>query len=300
MSSPFFSVVVPTRMRPERLSTCVDGLGRLTYPRERFEVIVVDDGSVNEQRVEAPDGLRVRVIRQEHAGPAAARNLGAAQAEGDHLAFLDDDCVPHAGWLTAFADRFAKLSEPVLGGCTVNGLPDNAFSTASQLLVSYLYAYYRRGGTSQPAFFASNNLALSAAAFRQLGGFSTRFRLAAGEDRDLCARALDAGLELEYVPDAIITHAHALGLRTFARQHFDYGRGAFTFHRPRNDGRRGGLPRPEPARFYLGLLSYPFTVAPRRSRLALGALLALSQVANASGFFHEALSKRHPTTIGPG
>jgi GT2 family glycosyltransferase len=287
-------------MRPERLSACIEGLGRLSYPRERLEVIVVDDGSEHEQRVEAPDGLRVRVIRQEHAGPAAARNLGAAHAEGDHLAFLDDDCVPHHGWLTAFADRFAKLTDPVLGGCTVNGLPENPFSTASQLLVSYLYAYYGRGGTSQPPFFASNNLALTAASFRDLGGFSTRFRLAAGEDRELCARALDAGLRLEYVPDAIITHAHALGLRTFSRQHFNYGRGAFTFHRPRSEGRRGGLPRPEPARFYVGLLSYPFAVAPHRSRVVLGGLLALSQVANATGFFREALSRRHPTTIGPG
>jgi GT2 family glycosyltransferase len=285
-------------MRPERLAACIAGLGRLDYPRERLEVVVVDDGSEHEQRVQVPEGLRLRLIRQEHAGPAAARNLGAAHAEGDHLAFLDDDCVPHPGWLTAFADRFAVRPEAVLGGCTVNGLPDNTFSTASQLLVSYLYAYYARGRSAHPPFFASNNLALAAASFQELGGFSTRFRLAAGEDRDLCARALAAGLRLEYVPDAIITHAHALGPRSFFRQHFAYGRGAFTFHRDRSDGGRGVAPRPEPARFYLGLVSYPFAVAaPQRSRLGLVALLALSQAATAAGFLREALS-RTPTTIG--
>lgn len=297
MSLPFFSVVVPTRMRPERLAACIDGLGRLAYPRERFEAIVVDDGSEQEARVQAPDGLRLRILRQEHAGPAAARNLGAAHAAGDHLAFLDDDCVPHSGWLTAFADRFAKSPEAVVGGCTVNGLPENVYSTASQLLVSYLYAYHRRGGTAQPPFFTSNNLALSAASFEKLQGFSTSFTLAAGEDRDLCARALDAGFALEYAPDAIVTHAHALGLRTFSRQHFAYGRGAFAFHRQRDDGGRTVTPRPEPPGFYLGLLTYPFTVAPRRSRVALGALLALSQFATASGFFRERLSNR-PTTMG--
>jgi GT2 family glycosyltransferase len=300
MSVPFFSVIVPTHSRPERLATCLDGLGRLSYPPERFEVIVVDDGSEREPQVEEAGSLRLRVVRQEHAGPAAARNRGAAQADGDHLAFLDDDCVPHAGWLTAFADRFSKLRDPVLGGSTVNGLPDNAFSTASQLLVSYLYAYHRRGETSQPPFFTSNNLALTAASFRRLGGFSTKFRLAAGEDRELCARAVDAGLLLEYVPDAIVAHSHPLGLRSFSRQHFDYGRGAFDFHRQRNEDRLGAGLRPEPARFYFGLVSYPFATARRRSRLVLGALLALSQVATATGFLREALSNRQPTMMKRG
>lgn len=297
MSLPFFSVIVPTRRRPERLAACLDGLGRLAYPRDRFEVIVVDDGSEREPQVDAAGRLRLRVVRQEHAGPAAARNRGAAEAEGDHFAFLDDDCVPHAGWLTAFGDRFAKLPEPVLGGATVNGLPDNVFSTASQLLVSYLYASHRRDETSQPAFFTSNNLALTAASFSKLGGFSTRFRLAAGEDRELCARALDAGLLLEFVPDAVVTHSHSLDLGSFSRQHFDYGRGAFAFHRRQHDDRRAVVPRPEPPRFYFGMVSYPSAVGRRRSRLALGALLALSQVATATGFLREALLNRQPTTM---
>jgi GT2 family glycosyltransferase len=299
MSLPFFSVIVPTRSRPNRLATCVDGLGRLSYPLDRFEVIVVDDGSEREAQVQHAGSLRLRVVRQEHSGPAAARNLGVALADGDHLAFLDDDCVPHPGWLTAFADRFAKLRDPVLGGSTVNGLPDNPYSTASQLLVSYLYLYQRRGNASQPPFFTSNNLALTAASFRKLGGFSTRFRLAAGEDREFCARALDAGLLLEYVPDAIVAHSHPLGLRSFSRQHYDYGRGAFDFHRHRNEDRQGAGLRPEPTRFYLGMVSYP-SAARRRSRLVLGGLLALSQVATATGFLREAVSSRRTTTTKRG
>src|SRR5437773_7206090 len=123
MSPPFFSVVVPTRSRAEQLSVCIRSLGELDYPTGRYEVIVVDDGSEQLPAVEPPSELQFRLICGRHLGPAAARNLGAASAEGDYLAFVDDDCEPERGWLTAFADRAATMPEAVLGGRTVNGLP---------------------------------------------------------------------------------------------------------------------------------------------------------------------------------
>jgi GT2 family glycosyltransferase len=292
MSLPSFSVVVPSRSRSEQLSTCIRKLEGLDYPTDRYEVIVVDDGSEHEPQIEPTSPMRFRLIRQRHRGPAAARNLGAAHAEGEYLAFVDDDCEPDRGWLAAFAARFATAPEKALGGRTINGLPENSCSAASQLLVSYLQAYYQNGDTSQPGFFASNNLALPAELFRELGGFSTRFRRAAGEDRELCARMLDRGLRLEYVPDAVVRHLHALDLRSFSRQHFNYGRGAFAFHQLRRNGSRDATLVPEPPRFYLKLVAYPFAVQSRRAPLVLSGLLAISQLANAGGFLWEALAHR--------
>jgi GT2 family glycosyltransferase len=291
MSSPFFSVVVPTRSRVEQLAVCIRKLAELAYPRERYEVIVVDDGSEHPLVVEPPSELRFRLIRGSHQGPAAARNLGAASAEGDYLAFVDDDCEPERNWLRAFANRIARVPEAAFGGRTVNGLPENTWSTASELLLAYVHSYYRNGGTSQPGFFASNNFALSALLFRQLGGFSTRFTLAAGEDRELCARVIEHGLSLEYVPGAVVRHAHPLDLHSFLRQHFNYGRGAFAFHQIQRTSRAHSL-RFEPAGFYLRLVTYPFAVAPEKPPLRLSALLVLSQLASAGGFFREALAHR--------
>jgi GT2 family glycosyltransferase len=292
MSLPFFSVVIPTRKRSEQLSVCVRALARLDYPTDRYEVVVVDDGSEHEPRVEPTGEMQFRVIRQRHRGPAAARNLGAAHAGGKYLAFLDDDCEADRGWLGAFAAPLEAEPGVVLGGRTINGLPRNVCSTASQLLVSYLQAYYQKNGdTSQPGFFASNNLALSAELFRDLGGFSTTFPRAAGEDRELCARILDRGLRLAYVPEAVVQHAHALDLRSFWRQHFNYGRGAFAFHRLRHTGGRGATLIPEPPSFYLRLVSYPFAIRPRQAPLVLSALLAVSQLANAGGYLWESLAR---------
>jgi len=108
---PFFSIVVPTCDRPRQLAACLQSLARLDYPRDRFEVIVVDDGTTTAAPalvVEMKAGPDVRLVRQPHAGPAAARNLGASHARGSLLAFTDDDCAPAPDWLWALAARFER------------------------------------------------------------------------------------------------------------------------------------------------------------------------------------------------
>lgn len=94
---PTFSIVVPTYRRPQALRRCLAALSRLDYPRERFEVLVVDDGSDESPEpivTEARGTVNARLIQQDHAGPARARNRGAAEATGTFLAFTDDDCEP--------------------------------------------------------------------------------------------------------------------------------------------------------------------------------------------------------------
>ena len=68
---PFFSVIVPTYRRPERLAACLRALAGLDYPRERFEVIVVDDGG-GATLDGAPATIDLTLVTQAHAGPAAA------------------------------------------------------------------------------------------------------------------------------------------------------------------------------------------------------------------------------------
>src|SRR5262249_30529626 len=157
------SIVIPTYRRPDRLAACLAALTRLEYPRERFETVVVDDGSgaAPDEVVDAARGsLDVTLVHAEHGGPAAARNAGAARAKGELLCFTDDDCAPAPGWLTAFAARFRASPDAMLGGHTVNALADNVYSETSQLLVDYLYEYYN-ADPANARFFTSNNMAMS-------------------------------------------------------------------------------------------------------------------------------------------
>ncbi|NES72634.1 MAG: glycosyl transferase, partial [Okeania sp. SIO2D1] len=114
----------------------------------------------------------------------------------------------------------------------------------------------------------------------------------AGEDREFCDRWLHHGYKMVTVPDAQIYHAHKLTLRSFWRQHFNYGRGAFHFHQLR--AQRGiGEIKVEPFSFYYNLLSYPFLQpSERQSSLLLSMLFFLSQVANVMGFFWEKTNQK--------
>jgi GT2 family glycosyltransferase len=288
-NGPEYSIIVPTYRRHEQLARCLTSIEALAFPRHRFELIVVDDGSGNPPAdlIAGLDrSLDAQLVCARHGGPAAARNAGAQLARGHYLVFTDDDCAPQRHWLTAIDECMRERAEPrAVGGRTVNILADDVYASASQGIVDFLYEYY--GDHAAPwRFFTSNNLAVTRHEFMEIGGFNESFPLAAAEDRDFCERWRAAGYELQYAPNAVVDHAHRLGFTRFNRQHFAYGRGAFDLHRSR--ARRGQRAlRLEPGNFYLGLISYPL----RRSRsvraLGLSALHFWSQVAYAAGYFFE-------------
>lgn len=287
-----FTVIVPTHGRAASLRRCLRAVAAQTLPPRDWNLVVVDDGggeNLEPAIAEVAGQAHVELIRQPQSGPAAARNAGAAAAAGRYLAFTDDDCAPEPGWLAALARAFGRTPHDMLGGTTVNGVRGNAYSDVSQAVVSYLYEYYNRGGRTR--FLTSNNMAVPADRFRSLGGFSLGFRLAAAEDRDLCDRWLHAGYSMSVVPEAIVEHHHVLGLRTFWQQHFHYGRGAHGFHRSRAEEGRSPF-GVEPLGFYLGLLRYPYSRWPLPGGTRRAALMAVTQLANAAGYFYEAATRR--------
>ncbi len=279
VSDPRVSVVVPTRGRPEALMECISALVGQEAPEGGIEIVVVDDG----------DGLPglpagVRAVGGDGSGPAAARNLGADAARGEVLAFTDDDCVPSPQWARELEAAVREHPEAGAAGVTLNGLPDNAFSVASQLVLDVAHTHLAREG--KPRFVASCNLALPAAAFHSLGGFDPSFRHA--EDRDLCARWHASGRGLVWAPRAQVVHRRGMGLASFVVQHAGYGRGAYALHR-RVAG-AGLVPTPQLG-FYRLLAMRVGRTRRRRGRLA--ALAVLSQAAAALGFALEATATRY-------
>lgn len=285
---PFFTVVVPTYNREHSLTACLAALAEQDFPRHRFEVIVVNDGGsspVSATVATFTGQMNARVIEQSNAGPATARNSGATAARGEYLAFTDDDCRPDRTWLRALEATLHKHPGSAAGGRVVNAIGDSVFSASSQLLIEFLYTYYNTEQQSA-RFFITSNIALPTSQFHECGGFDVTFPLAAAEDRDLCDRWLESGNSMAYAENAVVYHAHALKIRSFCRQHWNYGRGALHLHRAR--ARRGvDKLRVEPFRFYRELLLFPFRRATGVRKFTLPALAALSQVAYVAGYLRE-------------
>lgn len=289
LNYPDYSIVIPTYRRRDSLSRCLQAIEALRFPRDRFEVLVVDDGSPSPPAdlVDSLGGsLQARLVTTPHAGPATARNLGAKLARGRYLVFTDDDCMPSEDWLAAI-DRWTSSTAGAcaIGGHTVNVLTDNVYAAASQGIIEYLYEYFGDHSATR-RFFTSNNLVVPREDFLSLGGFNETFALAAAEDRDFCERWLGTGKQLQYASDVVVSHAHVLDLVRFNRQHFNYGRGAFDLHCSRAQRGQGSV-EIEPVRFYAGLIAYPLRES-RSWRAACLTLLHLwSQVAYLSGYFFE-------------
>ncbi len=287
--APFFSIVIPTYARPIRLAKCLSALKQLRYPSDRVEIIIVNDGGDEPLDTIIRDlglNFQVRLIHQANQGPASARNTGARHATGEFLAFVDDDCEPTPEWLQHLARQLCQTPRAMVGGHTINQLCDNPYSTASQLLIDYLYEYYNlKPGKNR--FFTSNNLALAVQAFHTLGGFDAdSFPKPAGEDRDLCSRWNALAYPMIYLPHAHITHSHELTFKTFWKQHFTYGRGAYAFHHARARRSQHQL-AVEPFSFYWDLLLYPFRQYPFFLACHFSLLFVMSQLANTSGFLWE-------------
>ncbi len=290
-----FSIIVPTHARPAHLSRCLDALGAVDYPADKYELVIVDDAASRETESQVLAASRavacaVRYVPHgPHHGPAKARNAGAAVAAGRYLAFTDDDCTPAPDWLNVFERALSGGERLVAGGTTINALPDMPCAVASQALVDYLYDYHRVGRTPR-RFFTSNNFSVRAAVFREVGGFDQTFPLAAGEDREFCERWMAHGGELVHAEEAIVRHWHQLDLRRFLRQHFNYGRGAHFLQRSRAtpEGHPGrSWPAREPLAFYARMLQYPFSQQRPRAAVVTSSLLAVSQAAYVAGYVYQ-------------
>jgi glycosyltransferase involved in cell wall biosynthesis len=288
------SVVVPTYRRPASLRRCLEGLFRVDYPPDRLEIVVVDDGGgiAPGLRAGLPPEPVLRFATQENRGPASARNRGARLAEGQVVAFTDDDCRPQPAWLAALVAGLVEEPAALVGGGVVNALPDNICAQASQDLVAFLYEYFPRGRALLP-FFTSNNIACRREALLHLGGFDETFRFSAGEDRDFAERWQAEVGALRFRPGALVDHFHDLTLPRFLRQHHYYGRGAM--HLARRRRLRGqGVPRPEPLSFYGEMLTYPVRTHGGARSAVIAGLVGLSQLAALTGMLVEAVAPSHP------
>lgn len=237
---PAVAIVIPVRDRPAELAECLRSLGALRYPPERFQVIVVDDGSPRPLAV--PIGVRlVRLPRS--AGPAAARNAGARRARAEVLAFLDSDCAADPGWLEALVPELADPEVAAAGG-RVLPARERTWLERYEAARSPLDLGTKPAadvGPGRPvSFLVTANLVVRRADFESAGGFDEALRW--GEDVDLCWRLRRRGRRLVYQPAARVRHRHRGDLASFVTTRASYaGSEADLLRRHPDAGRWLGL-----------------------------------------------------------
>lgn len=250
---PFMSVVVCAYNSEQLIARAIESLLSLRYPCERYEILVVDDGS-SDRTAEIVQDYPVRLIRHStNLGLAGARNTGLEHVSGDIYVCFDDDCVVGPQWLLQLAKGYrqphvggvgstAKIppedrslvarftaaaktfAPPTLGGASKNLLNKNLLKR----FLSYLACqvkYEQPSSRIEPLlhlYGATSSFPVDV--LRLVNGWDTSLR--AAEDLDVCARIVRADPSLRFygVPTATVFHDPGMNLKQFVRR--EYVRGA--------------------------------------------------------------------------
>ncbi len=220
------TVIVPAYNACGTLEACLLALESQTIPRSAYEIIVVDDGSTDS----TPDLLRqadMITLHQPHAGPAAARNLGAQAARGEILLFTDADCEPQADWIERM---LAAFQEP-----TVAGVKGRYRTRQRSLVARFVQAEFEQKYVRLARQEAIDFVDTHAAGYRRdiflgQGGFDTRFSDASTEDQELSFRLARAGHRLVFAPQAVVFHTHPHRVWPYLRRKIQFGRWKVLVH----------------------------------------------------------------------
>jgi GT2 family glycosyltransferase len=212
---PFVSVIVPVFNQSEPLRACLRALNGQTYPRDRFEVIVVDNGSTDPVSVPTGSHSTVRVEGESKPGSYAARNRGVAIARGSVIAFTDADCVPAADWVERGVAAIERLDRAgMVGGRVDITLGDPRRPTAAELFETVLG--FRQDKYIGSGFAATANVFTTRDTMASVGPFNDA--LMSGGDLEWGHRLRALGLAQVYDDDVRVSHAARHSLRQLCRK----------------------------------------------------------------------------------
>lgn len=230
------TVIIPSRDRYRDLRRCLTALAECDTGL-LHEVLIVDDGSRPRITDAAVGGLPVRVLRNDRPmGATPARSLGADQARSEILAFLDDDALPRADWLTHIA---AELTAD-RGGVTGRVLPFDSGLLSQARQFRYLERYRDLEPGQRVTFFAGGNGAVWREAFLKARGPAVNVP---GSDNDLVTGLARHGLGVHFAPAMVVVHRNGKGVLRAVRD--AYGSGQHAQPLPARDVLRHAV-RPAP------------------------------------------------------
>lgn len=214
------SVIVPAFNAADTLAECLQALLSQTVSRSSYEIVVVDDGSLDATADVAKGFCEqgVQVIRQTNRGAAHARNTGVAHSTGDILLFTDSDCAPRPDWIERLA---AAFDDPEVVGAKGTYLTHQKRIVARFVQIEYEDRYDRMGQQPRIDFVDTYSAGYRRQVFLQNGGFDVTARFV--EDQEFSFRLAEKGYKLVFVPSAQVYHRHDRDILEYVERKFNIG-----------------------------------------------------------------------------
>jgi glycosyltransferase involved in cell wall biosynthesis len=228
---PEISIIIPTHNGGWIVRRAVEALSVQDVPPDRYEIIIVDDGSTDgsTEGIEGlAGGIPVRVLRQANRGRAAARNYGAAEARGRVLLFMDADVWATPGLIAAHLAHYAGRRNIGVQGRWKDH-PDSLTTMFMRARNVIPDATIRRREGMSPYHVVTRNFSVDAEAFHRVGGFDEGFHGYGWEDIELGFRMVRNNVMLRFEPTALGMHYHIQTLAEARAKMREAGVGAVYF-----------------------------------------------------------------------
>jgi len=199
METLLVSIIIPTHNSQKTIKSCINSLTNQSYPREKYEIIVVDDGSIDDTISHVKEAGVDSVLITEPCFQGKARNIGAKNAKGKFLVFIDSDCVAKEDWIKSIVSELQKLD-------AVTGPIENGNSKSNVAWAEYLIEFGGWGEhrkRSSIRFIPGCNQAYAKKAFEKTGGFT---EIPSSEDVLFGESLRQAGINPIFVPTIRIDH----------------------------------------------------------------------------------------------
>jgi glycosyltransferase involved in cell wall biosynthesis len=208
------SIIIPVYNEINNISRCLDSLLSQTMDSSNFEIIVVDDHSVDSTKEFIRDnyGDKIRLVVNDKKGPARARNLGTKMAKGEILVFTDADCELHPNWLK-------EMVFPIKTG-QADGVQGRYLTKQKAIIARFVQyeieeRYKRLKNKRYIDSLSTYSASYKRDQFLDVNGFNDNYKQASGEDSDLSYRLEQRGAKFIFNSKAVCYHLHPENLKDY-------------------------------------------------------------------------------------
>jgi glycosyltransferase involved in cell wall biosynthesis len=223
---PEVSIIVPVHNEASTLPDCIESLFQLNYPREKLELIFVDNNSSDQSSaILNSHQERIQVMSEKKRGPAAARNAGLRRCSRPIVAFTDADCIVDPDWLRNLIVPLQDPEAGIVGGMILSVPNGNAIERFAQLLYDQQDAIQ----VFRPPYVITMNWASRLSVLKEHNFFDERFIRC--EDVELSYRISQSGYKIFFQPNAIVYHHNERTLTELFQKGFLHGLHSIKLHK---------------------------------------------------------------------
>ena len=238
----FVSVIIPSFNRKEILKRTLEAYFNQTYPKDLYELIVVDDGSTDgtDQMITTilknGSPCRLKYFKhQTNKGVPAARNLGTREAFGDLILHVNDDCIPIPQFLEEHIKFYSSIVQPNIG---ILGQIDLHPDIKPTPFLDFIYKGQQfeynkliHGTVVNFWDFYGGNVLIEKKKLLEIGLFDEDFKSSLFDDSELGYRLYKTGFKLIYNENAVTYHYHETNLQNFQERQRKVGETAILFYK---------------------------------------------------------------------